>query len=327
MTKVFTYNRHTAYLYMLSRADIDLYVAGGWSENARPKPNNITLVQNEEIDEVIGSCDVWLSHLITPDLIEFVKRGISTGWPDKIIQVMHGRVDRTGHVEPAWLEPMYALGKRVVVGPLELLRRTRPVEFTYISESVASSFSPIDGTTIHPGALTDEIEPTGIVEREQWPLTVANDINRGHFDTPALTKLNQETDLHTCGSNEDSDLRPGRVPWSELKRQYRNALCYCNLVRPPENSFNLATLEALASGTPIVTTEHPDSVFKHEKNALVCETPQGFVEAVHRLQQDRELAADLSTSSRELAEKKFSLNRFVSKWEAVISNTNSSDNS
>lgn len=92
-------------------------------------------------------------------------------------------------------------------------------------------------------------------------------------------------------------------------------------------SFPLPPLEAMASGTAVVTTDYgtEDYAF-HEKNALVIGTRQiaQMVEAVCRLIEDEQLRDRLAIAGREIAEK-FTWDRAVERRERILLNIHEGD--
>lgn len=317
MTTVFTYNQHPAYIYLLSHVDAEFYVVGSWDVETRPHPENIQFVSPDNAGRYASKADVWLSHLITPDLIRFIRLGRQLGWPERIVQVMHGRSDRTGHIDSEFKRVGYWYGKKAVIPLLWLGKLTGKIEYVYISDYVADSWK-VRGKTIYPAVLP-EIETHR--DTEDYVLVVGNELHRGHFEFDILQEVLSEDHFHVCGRNPKVDAGPGRVSWTNLKSQYQGACCYVNLLQQPENSFNLATLEALGSGVPIVTLDHPRSVFEHEETALVCTDAREIEDAIDRLRRDKELARELAANAKHMANNRFDISRFRQEWLTVLTSS------
>lgn len=313
MVTAFSYNRHPAYQYLLSRADVDFIVCNRWDTTTRPCPDNITFVDQSEVEWALSESDIWLSHLIKPDLFRLLRYARQLGQPERIVQVMHGRADRTDHISTPSMSTVYEIAKRVIQPPLEVLSKFFPIDYVYITPFVASSWQ-MTGRVIEPGAPTDEITPASA--RRGPPLIVGNELDRGHFAIETVRRLQQSRDVRVCGANEA--VESTFMPWVELVDAYKNARCYLNLLQPPENAFNLATLEAMAGGCPIVTLPHPQSPFTHGETALVCDTAAEFEAAIDRLGEDQQLRERLSQASRELATGRFDIDRFANQWEACL---------
>jgi hypothetical protein len=313
MVNIFTFDRHPAYLHLLSYVDADFLIQGGWETDTRPHPNNVSFINKSDIDWALNQSDVWLSHLIHPDLYFFLKRAFSGSWPEKIVQIMHGRAERVGHIESILKRKVYKVGKQATIPLLREVGKQRPTEFVFISEFVSQSWN-LSGEVIYPGSVinTDSSNEA----RSPPALVVGNNLDRDHFDEETLEYIIQNEEVAVCGANPA--YQPGYVSWSKLTELYQNSLCYLNLLQPPENSFNLATVEALSTGCPVVTTPHPHSIFTDEENALICHTPYEFTEAIQRLRDDPLLVERLSHESEHLAEELFSLDRFVGDWNRIL---------
>jgi len=318
MTTVFTYSRHPAYLYLLSHCDVEFVIPGGWEEDTRPQPHNIRFITEAEIPAALAGADVWLSHLVTPDLLYFLRAYNEVDSAPQIIQIMHGRADRAGAIRNGLLAQIYRSFKQQIIPALDYLPYALDIEYVYITDYVAQSWGMSPGTTIHPGAPLNEIEPGS--HSESYPLTVGNDLGRPHFAGDVLSALNSKLEMWVCGANDSAEYSPGYVSWTELISLYQSCCCYLNLLRPPENSFNLATIEAMCAGTPIITLPHPQSIFTHRENALICESAEEIVYWVERLESEKSLRTQLGNAARLLAEEMFSMETFIDNWENLLQN-------
>jgi glycosyltransferase involved in cell wall biosynthesis len=62
------------------------------------------------------------------------------------------------------------------------------------------------------------------------------------------------------GENRDLHYSRRASSWEDLKEQYRSFRIYLHTsVYPYEDGFNLALLEAMASGMPVATMKNPSS--------------------------------------------------------------------
>ena len=114
----------------------------------------------------------------------------------------------------------------------------------------------------------------------------------------------------------------GRVPHADLPAIYRAHDLFVFPSLGPE-AFGLTHLEAMASGTPVVSTRDGGQAefLIDGENALVF--PAGDAQALSgmllALVQDLELARRLADNARELVERKFSLDRYISQVEDLLS--------
>lgn len=79
-------------------------------------------------------------------------------------------------------------------------------------------------------------------------------------------------------------------------------------------------LEAMAMGIPCITSSLANNAInaKHGSEILVANTPEEFIQAIHKLNEDPMLYAQLSTNAREFVRKKFSWEKSVVKLAALM---------
>ncbi len=126
---------------------------------------------------------------------------------------------------------------------------------------------------------------------------------------------------HLIGAG-DGDIRIiGRLPHSDLPEVYRShdIFVFPSIWAEP---FGLTHLEAMASGTPVITTTtggHAEFIVDGE-NALTFdpEDVTGLAGQIVRLIGQPELAAQLATTARQLVEDKFTLSRYAADLEALL---------
>lgn len=113
----------------------------------------------------------------------------------------------------------------------------------------------------------------------------------------------------------------GRVPHGEIPSLYRthDLFVFPSIWREP---FGLTHLEAMASGTPVVSTTEggPGEFLDDGVNALTFEAsnPHSLAHALLRLARDQGLAGTLARNARAMVETRFSLDRYVSDLEAFL---------
>lgn len=321
MVEVFTFNRHPSYIHLLSHADVSLTVYGEWDEDVRPKPANVrTVAGTEGLARALREADVWLSHLLYPDLWFFLRQLPIVSRTKLIVQVMHGKKSRAGHVHGSLRKAVYTAVKQRIDVPLRAVASLCALRFVFISEGVARSWR-LEGMTIRPGAinLAEMDAPPDPETREGYALVVGNRLDREHFATDFLCALARDHRVVVCGTdNEAVPFETEFVTWERLQDHYRRCLCYLNLLSPPENPFNLATLEAMSAGAPVLTSPHPESTFVNDKDAVVCSTADQFSAAMDRLATDADYRARLSANSHRFAEKRFPLEGFIDAWNTVL---------
>lgn len=115
---------------------------------------------------------------------------------------------------------------------------------------------------------------------------------------------------------------PGSRPcgsWDELREHFRAHRLFLNHTRTPfEDGYNLAMLEAMATGVPIVTLPSPTSPIEDGVNGFVSDSAAQLREGVLELFEDERKAALLGAAARKTALERFPIERFRDRWRHVL---------
>jgi glycosyltransferase involved in cell wall biosynthesis len=89
--------------------------------------------------------------------------------------------------------------------------------------------------------------------------------------------------------------------------------------------FSIATIEAMASGLPVVVTNSggPREIVTHLKDGLLVEPncPEGLAEGITRCLTDHELRRSMGAKARNTVEEEFSMKRMLEKYEDLYART------
>lgn len=113
----------------------------------------------------------------------------------------------------------------------------------------------------------------------------------------------------------------GRLPHADVPALHRehDVLVFPSIWKEP---FGLSHLEAMASGTPVVSTDEggPQEFLDHERNALVFRAGDAcdLAATLGRLLADEGLGARLAREGRACVERRFTLARYVSDIETFL---------
>ncbi|HCR19834.1 MAG TPA: hypothetical protein DIU35_20345, partial [Candidatus Latescibacteria bacterium] len=130
---------------------------------------------------------------------------------------------------------------------------------------------------------------------------------------------------HILGANPSLPQATKARDWEALKQAYRRNRLFLNTtVEAFEDGYNLAMLEAMATGMPVVSIANATSPIRDGENGFISadiETLRGRVES---LLADKELALDLGLKGRQTVADTFPMDVFVTRWneifEACLSN-------
>jgi len=102
-------------------------------------------------------------------------------------------------------------------------------------------------------------------------------------------------DVHPAGS------------WQQLQHIFRRHRFYIHTADPRlEDGYNMATLEAMAAGLPVLGNRHPTSPVEHGVSGFLSDDPAELRDCARRLLEDRPLAAQMGAAARECVARRFS---------------------
>jgi glycosyltransferase involved in cell wall biosynthesis len=307
--KVLTVNRHTAYMHLLCKTKHDFYfTAIPWNPTERPWPENATILSAGWPKSFRP--EVVLGHAPATDLLRLGSLAMRRGIP--YVQMFHGRRERVGLRPSAIRRSIKSAYSRV----LDAVSRFSCIQFVFISDTVKRSWN-LPGAVIRPGIDVDEMAK--YQGDDPSLLVVANHLERPHFALDILREISRTLPVRIIGENPTI---PGVGParnWDELRHAYSSCRAFVNLTREPEDGYNLATLEAMATGMPVLTLAHPTSPICDGVNGLIARTAAELRDAASRLLRDRSLARRLGEEARQTVRAEFPIERFVENWNRVLS--------
>ena len=312
--RVLTFNFHEPYLFLLAQTGHDFSIgqythkdyARAWKTNFRPVPENMRLVEEAEWRRVLetGGYDVVIAQneLNALDLARFTA---------PMILVCHNM--------RAFLETTVRPPSDGKASYDKLIARLKDkFHFVFISEAKRAGYG-LPGTVIPPGI---EARSLGGYRGEMPAvLRVGNVMTDRNlmFDVPLQEAACRGLPNRVVGEDPGiANAVPSRS-YDELLELYRSHRCLLHVTKEGyEDGYNLATLEAMACGMPIVTLAHKTSPITHEKDGLVANTAEGLRAHLARLLEDQDLAARLGAEARKTVQREFPMSRFIERWNAVL---------
>jgi glycosyltransferase involved in cell wall biosynthesis len=129
-----------------------------------------------------------------------------------------------------------------------------------------------------------------------------------------------ELPIRLVGRNLDMHGVTAARDWDDLKHILSRYRFFVHAADPRfEDGYNMATLEAMAAGLPVLGNRHPTSPVKHGVSGYLSDDPQELRGYAERLLQDRELAAAMGAQARRIVTEKFSMLRFAQRFRRSIS--------
>ena len=311
---IITFNWHAPYLYLLSKIGhkwliVEPEVASGrvkqWEWEMRPLPENAQIISEEIALKILnqGKVDLILAHNIK-DLI-FVR-----DYQLPKIMVFHNKLITELGLSSGEIDRKDYLNK---IAPYR-----KGVKEVFISESKRSDWGG-KGDIITPGI--DISEYGGYTGEIPTVLRVGNhfkerDLMLGYSISQQIV---EGIPCLTLGINPSIPGTQLAKNFNELKEHYRDNRVYLNTTMDGyEDGYNLAMLEAMATGMPVVSTWNASSPIQDGMKGYISRDTYYLSRCVGKLLKDPVLAAKIGAKGRETILNSFGLSDFVNKWKRIM---------
>lgn len=314
--RVLTFNSHQPYIYLLASSlpwtfgVITPRLGSGnvkhWDARIRPLPANVCLYSSVREALLESSWDWVLAHNVH-DLLDakeitspkvFLVHGTLSG---RILQDC-SNIDRTAYLKN-----------------LQVLLAAHGARVVYISELKRKDWG-LPGEVIGPAV--DISQYGGYRGDFRGVLQVCNNLKtRGTMmGWKAFDAICRDMPHLVLGENADLPFSRVSKDWSDLKDQLRAFRVYLYTpVYPYEDGYNLALLEAMATGMPIATVQNITSPIRDGFEGVVGSSIEELREKVMDLLDNPEAAFSLGQSARAAAHRKFPVSAFRDSWESFAS--------
>ena len=310
--RLLVFNCHEAWVHQLRALDADLDIVvgleghhvSGWDQRMRPQPPRSRLLSLEQALAAGATYDCLIAHNLT-DLLD-VK-----SLPGPRLLVVHstyeGRIATEGAaVDAAQLRATLRRYLDLVGGHA-------------IAVSAMKSVEGFPSQVVTAGVDIDDYPPHG--GESAAGLRIANHIVQKKellawdFHEAALAGL----PVTLIGHNPEL---PGVAPardWDHLKSLLSQHRFYVHTADPRyEDGYNMAVLEAMAAGLPVIGNRHTSSPIEHGVSGFLADDPAELRAHAGRLLAEPELAREMGERARETAAKDFPLAKFADGLRKVI---------
>jgi pentatricopeptide repeat protein len=308
-----TLNCHEAWVYQLASLGYGLDIIDGlpgrycssWDTNVRPVPNNANLVTLDQVLSSRSSYYCIIAHNLT-DLLDLKTL------PGPRILVLHSTLTLRARQHKLRI-------------PLDQMR-TAVRQYLDLIGGHAVAVSPLKGNS---WGLADDIVENG-VDPDEYPPWSGEELAGVRVSSQISNKREcllwnlheeafQDIEVRLVGFNPDM---PGVTPsrsWDDLKSTLRSHRFYIHTAHPQlEDGYNMASLEAMAAGLPILGNRHPTSPVQHGINGFLSEDPEELRKYALLLLRDKDLAGRMGDAARRTVSKYFSITRFCERFKASI---------
>jgi hypothetical protein len=311
--RVLTFNSHQPYLHLLATSlpwvfgimapRLPSGVAKNWDPRIRPLPGNARLYSSMKDARRDGAWDLFLAHNIN-DLMDAREISIPK------VFLIHGTL--TGRI----LQDQSNIDKGLYLKNLQLLLAANNARVVYISELKRQDWG-IPGDIIKPGI--DCAQYGGYRGNIPGILQVCNHLKeRGAMMGWSIHQaVCRDLPSLVIGNNKNLPSSRMASDWDDLKEQLRSYRMYLYTpMYPYEDGYNLALLEAMATGMPVATMHHRTSPVRDGSEGVVAETVEELREKVVHLLENPPKAEQMGKAARARAEKEFPLEAFREAWQS-----------
>jgi hypothetical protein len=304
--RLLIFDCHEAWVYQLRALgrpmDVVVGLRGrhtqGWDEHMRPVPPRARLIPLQNVDRKGLPYGCIIAHNLT-DLLE-VK-----DLPGPRLLVLHETLDGTA------LEHTLAVSAdqfRATVAQFVQLTGTHVVAVSKLkgrswgfADDIVTFWTDASDYPAWAGDLPRGLRVANHIERR--PRTLRWDFHQRAFEGLAVTLVGHNPGLEGAAG-------PAR-DWADLKETFRRHRFYIHTADPLlEDGYNMATMEAMAAGLPVLGNRHPTSPIEHGVSGFLADDPAELRSYALRLLANRDLAARLGAAAREAASRLFSRARF-----------------
>jgi len=313
--RILTFNWHEAYLHLLSKTGFEFDVverwkAGiyGWIRAFRPVPPNCRLISEEEAKAGMqsGRYDRILAHNFS-DLLLVQECSVPK------VLIFHNKLSTEISLSPKTIDREEYL-KRAS----HLLSAVQGLTLVFISEAKRLDWG-LPGEVILPGI--DSLDYADYRGDTPKVLRVGNgfverDIMLGFS---VQERILQGLPSMVLGLN--ASIPHARIPrdWDAFKAILVRHRLYLNTTLAPyEDGYNLAMLEAMVTGMPIVSIENPSSPIEDGLNGYISGNEESLRERVKTLFTDLATAKVMGKRAKETVMDRFPIHRFVNNWRTVL---------
>ncbi len=299
--KLLVLNCHEAWVHQLSLLDAELDIVVGlpgrytrdWDERMRPFPANGRALTLQ--DAHMEGYDAVIAHNIT-DLLDtkYIRA------PKLLVlhDTLEGRIAQQGGAEAGVdtkdLRAQLNTYLATIGGHAIAVSRSKAKSWG-VTHTVVHNCADPDGYFDHVGDLDAGIRIANHVTSKRVFLA-------WDFHEQAFTDI----PVRLVGHNSDLGVESAQ-DWDHLKSMLASHRFLVHTADPRyEDGFNMAVLEGMAAGLPVLTNQHPTGIIRHGVTGFVAATPDEMRTYALQLLSDRNLANQMGACARDDVRNHFS---------------------
>lgn len=299
------FNCHEAWVHQLGILGLKLDIIVGlkgqfkrsWDHQIRPVPLNSRFISLAEALDSDSSYRCIIAHNVG-DLLEIKSRN-----EPKLIVIhstMEGRLlEEAASVDPGKMREMLKHYLDIIGGHAVAVSRLKGASWGFAADIVPFCANP-DEYLPYSGELACGLRICNFVNSRRGILLW--DLHHGAFGALPIKLVGHNPDMPSVSAAES---------WQDLKSMLRSHRFYVHTADPRlEDGYNMATLEAMAAGMPVLGNTHPSSPVKHGVSGFLSNDPAELGAYAEKLLNDRELAVRMGRQARKTIIEHFGPERF-----------------
>ncbi len=306
MRRILTFNCHEAWVHQLASLGLEVDVVDGlpgrytasWDERMRPVPSCFRLLALEDALKEPRPYDCIVAHNLS-DLL-CVK---ALNAPRVLVlhvtlehRLMQARITTPPDDFCATIRSYLARVGGHVVAVTEAKRRSWGLGGDVVEAGVDLASYPIATREVAAAVRV----ANQITARQQYLFW---DFHKTAFADIPVRIVGYNPELPGVEASRD---------WADLKHILSRHRFFIHTADPQlEDGFNMALMEAAATGLPLLGNRHPTSPVEHGVHGFLSDDPEELGRLGRRLLDEPELAATMGAAARDLAERRFSTVRFA----------------
>lgn len=303
--KLLVFNCHEAWVYQLGALGFNLDIIVGlkgmykssWDTNIRPLPPHSHLIT---LRQALDSAENYYC-IITNNIADLLD--VKSRAEPKIL-VLHLSLDarvveEKSDVSPRAMKEM--LHKYVDLIGCHVIAVTKFKGLSWgFAEDIVQCGVDIDEYPPFEGNVAMGLRVSNFILRRQKFLLW--DFHKKAFDSVSVRIVGHNPEMPDAAVSQN---------WDHLKQLYQSHRFFIHTADPRlEDGFNMAVVEAMAAGMPILGNCHPTSPVRHGVSGFLSDEPDELRKYAKTLLEDRDLAIEMGRNARETAGKLFPIQKF-----------------
>jgi len=299
------FNCHEGWVYQLAVLGYNLEIIVGlkgrykqnWDEQMRPVPSNSRSITLSEALQSSISYYCIITHNIT-DLLDVKDR------PEPQLTVIHlpieaRLIEEKSNIDPEKMKEMLHTYLKLIGGHAVAVSMFKGKSWGFTEDIVPFGVEP-DDYLLYSGEKACGLRISNFIQKRRQFLLW--DFHERAFDGIPVRIVGHNPSMPGVRASDS---------WDHLKKILRSHRFYIHTADPRlEDGYNMATIEAMAAGLPVLGNQHPTSPVEHGVSGFLSDDADELRKYARILLDNRDLAARMGQQARKTVIERFPMSRF-----------------